>query len=131
MSLLSLEEVGVIAVGGAIGSVSRFGLSSVIQRLFPYPDLPWGIIFCNVLGSFLIGVLFRLFEAHYIVNPLWRTGLVIGLLGGFTTFSSFSLDSIYLLQTGAYFAAMSNIVISVIGCLMATLFGIWCVTVFV
>lgn len=59
------------------------------------------------------------------VNPLWRVGLMIGILGGFTTFSSFSLDTIHLLQKGAVFFAFSNVLISVIVCLFATAIGMW------
>ncbi|EKD77722.1 MAG: Camphor resistance CrcB protein [uncultured bacterium] len=84
-----------------------------------------------MLGCLLIGVLFGLFEAKLLLNPLWRTGLMIGLLGGFTTFSSFSIDTIHLLQTGEYVAGIANVIISVVACLMATVLGIWCVAVFV
>lgn len=130
MSLLS-KEILVVAIGGAIGSVARLLLSRSVQIAMPYENLPWGIIVVNILGCFLVGVLFGFFELKLLMNPLWRVGLMIGILGGFTTFSSFSLDTFHFLARGEVFLALSNIFISVGVCLMATFFGVWCVTVFV
>ena len=111
MNLLS-KEIIVVAIGGALGSVARFLLSRCVQVFIPYENLPWGIIAVNILGCFLIGILYALFQYHLLLNPVWRAGLLIGVLGGFTTFSSFSLDTITLLQKGAYFFALSNVFIS-------------------
>ena len=123
-------EILVVAIGGAFGSVARLLLSRTIQQLMPYEQLPWGIITVNVLGCFLIGVLYGLFELKLFLNPLWRAGLIIGVLGGFTTFSSFSLDTIVLLQRGAVLLAFSNVAVSVMYCLMATVIGFWVVGMF-
>src|SRR3990167_6177928 len=101
MGVLS-KEIIVVAAGGAIGSVARLLLSRTVQMLLPYENLPWGIICVNVLGC-----------------------LIIGVLGGFTTFSSFSLDTIVFLQKGAMFAAFSNVMISLVYCFSATILGVW------
>lgn len=129
MNLL-LMEILVVAFGGAFGSVARLLLSRSIQQLIPYEQLPWGIITVNIVGCFLIGVLYGLFDLKLLLNPLWRAGLMIGILGGFTTFSSFSLDTIVFLQRGEALLAFSNIAISVLYCLMATAFGFWVVGIF-
>lgn len=124
MNLLS-KEILVVAIGGALGSVARLLLSRWIQMLLPHENLPWGIIFVNVVGCFFIGVLYVYFQHHLLFNTLWRAGLIIGVLGGFTTFSSFSLDTIVLLQKGAVFLACSNVAISIVYCLSATMIGMW------
>ena len=124
MSIL-YKEISVVAVGGAMGSVARLLLSRGVQAFFPYAELPLGIIAVNILGCFLIGFLYGIFELKLLINPVWRAGLVIGILGGFTTFSSFSIDTVVFLQKGAYHAALMNVFITVIVCLLATLFGIY------
>jgi len=126
MSLLS-KEILVVAIGGAFGSVMRLLLSRFVQVLIPYEALPWGIIICNVLGCYVIGALFVLFQASYFINPLWRVGLVVGVLGGFTTFSSFSLDTIVFLQKAQYVSAVENICLSLVLCLLGTTLGMYTV----
>lgn len=130
MNLLS-KEILAVAFGGAFGSVARLLLSRFVQFLIPYESIPWGIITVNIVGCFLIGIVYGFVELKMLLNPLWRAGLVIGILGGFTTFSSFSLDTVTLLQKGAYFAAISNVFVSVMVCLLATAVGIWSVLVWV
>jgi len=118
-------EIGVVALGGAIGSVARLLLSRLIQAWIPYEQLPWGIIVVNIVGCFLIGILYGIFEHNLLVNPIWRAGLVIGVLGGFTTFSSFSLDTFAFFHKGLPFLALSNVAISLLYCLMATALGFY------
>jgi CrcB protein len=122
MNILS-EEVTVVAIGGAIGSVARFMLSRFVQIWVPYPALPWGIIIVNLIGCFSFGVLYSVFEMNWVTHPLWRAGLLIGVLGGFTTFSSFSFDTFHLIHKGEMLYAFYNIFISVLGCLVATCAG--------
>src|SRR3990167_8347664 len=124
MGVLS-KEIIVVAAGGAIGSVARLLLSRTVQTLLPYENLPWGIICVNVMGCFFIGVLYSLFQCHFFESPVWRVGLIVGVLGGFTTFSSFSLDTVVFLQKGLMFAAFSNVMINLVYCLSATIVGIW------
>lgn len=130
MNLLS-KEILVVAIGGAFGSVARLLLSRSVQILMPFESLPWGIIIVNIVGCFVIGVVYGIFELKMLMNPLWRVGLIVGILGGFTTFSSFSLDTFYFLLRGEIISALLNIFISVGVCLLATVLGAWCVTVFV
>lgn len=130
MTLLS-KEILVVALGGAFGSVARLLLSRTVQLLIPYAELPWGIIAVNILGCFIIGFLYVFFHTHWLSNTLWRTGLIVGVLGGFTTFSSFTLDTVVFLQKTEYFAAASNIFLSVTLCLLATLVGIWTASLFI
>ena len=116
-------EILVIAAGGAIGAVLRFLLSRLVQGDVPV-SFPWGIFACNLIGSFLIGILagLMLFKSDF--GALWRMFLIVGLLGGFTTFSSFSLDSITFLREGMVGAAFANIGLSLVGCLLATYIGL-------
>ncbi len=128
---LFAKEIVVITLGGALGSVGRFLLSRWIQGVFPYQDLPWGIIVCNVLGCLLIGVLYGVFAHTTFGGPLWRAGLIIGILGGFTTFSSFSVETFNFILKGQHYLALMNISISLFFCLAATAVGFWMIRLFV
>lgn len=116
-----------IAIGGAIGSVLRFWLSKYIQDL-SISGFPFGILLVNVLGSFLIGLLATLFVDRFYLNQIWRALILIGFLGGFTTFSSFSIDAINLLRQGFQFQGIMYIFSSIIFCLSATWLGIFLAT---
>lgn len=118
------EEFGVVALGGAIGALLRFVLSMWVQGLSRHKDFPWGIFVVNLLGCLLIGIVAGLLVKHLSISPLWRAGIVIGVLGGFTTFSSFSLDTITLLQSGDYLSAGMYVALSVIFGIMATAVGL-------
>ena len=112
-----------IALGGAIGAVMRYlvstGVHSLLGRGFPY-----GTMTVNVLGSFLIGFMYVFLMERSSLGPEWRALILIGFLGAFTTFSTFSLETLNLLQSGAMARAMANILISVITCILATWLGI-------
>lgn len=110
--------------GGGLGSVFRYLTSQGVQHLLPN-QFPFGILFVNIVGSFLMGFL-SLFLIHQLVLPMpLRVGILIGVLGGFTTFSSFSMVTVKLFELGCYTQAITNIVVSVVGCLLATLLGLW------
>ena len=112
-----------VALGGAIGSVARHLISILSGRALG-ADFPWGILIINVTGSFLIGAFIGLFAAKWDLSQTTRTFLVTGICGGYTTFSSFSLDGFYLMERGAYWAAAFYIVGSVvfsIGALIAAI----------
>lgn len=112
----------VVALGGALGSVGRYWCSGLVARTFG-ETFPWGTLFVNVAGSFLIGLV------AVLTGPdgrlLWPTAarqfVMLGLFGGFTTFSSFSLQTLNLLEDGEWLAAGGNIVLSVGLCLA----GVW------
>jgi len=111
-----------IAGGGALGAVFRFGISNGIYRLLGR-DFPYGTLAVNVLGSLLMGVLFTLLVERMDVSAEWRAGVLVGLLGAFTTFSTFSFETLALFDAGAPLKALLNIIASVVLCLAATWFG--------
>lgn len=86
-----------IALGGALGSVARYGVGLAVRGWAP--GWPWGTLAVNLLGSFLIGALVAAFEARP-VSDVIRLGLVTGVLGGFTTFSAFSLETLQMWRAG-------------------------------
>ena len=121
--MILMEEIIAVLMGGAIGSLLRFVFSQWVNQLLP-KNFPWGILFVNVLGCFVIGLLAGLLVGRYELTAFWRAGIFIGLLGGFTTFSSFSLDTITLIQSGAMGTAVVNVVASLVFSLLATAFGL-------
>lgn len=105
-----------IALGGATGAVSRYLLSSWAHALWE-GKWPVGTLLVNMLGSFLIGVIFVLIERQ-VLHPDWRSVLMVGFLGAFTTFSTFSLESITLLENGHTAHALGYMATSVIACVL-------------
>ena len=104
-----------IAVGGAAGSVLRYGMQGVVQnamlRLIPATVFPWGTLAVNLLGSLLIGFLYELSQT-LALSPNIRLFIFIGILGGFTTFSSFSQETFNLLRDTEYKLAAANMLAS-------------------
>ena len=117
-----MQQLLAIAGGGALGAVLRFGMSNSVYRLLGR-DFPYGTMVVNVFGSLLMGFLFILFVERMLVSAEWRLGLLVGLLGAFTTFSTFSLETLALFDAGAPLKALLNIMASVVLCLAATLLG--------
>jgi len=117
------EEIIAVLIGGALGALLRFFLSRGINELMP-KNFPWGILFVNVLGCLVIGLLSGLLVGRFELNAFWRAGIFIGVLGGFTTFSSFSLDTITLMQSGSFMTAATNIGASLLFSLVATALGL-------
>jgi CrcB protein len=111
-----------IAFGGAIGAVSRYWLYSAVQRLHD-SGFPLGTFVVNVLGSFLIGVFFVLLAEKAQIAEQWRPIIVVGFLGGLTTFSTFSLDALLLFEQGHYNTALFYIISSIVLCLIAAFAG--------
>jgi fluoride exporter len=113
-----------VAVGGAIGTVGRYWLSGVVASLAG-ETFPWGTLIINVSGSFVIGFFAALTgpDGRVFVGSNARQFVTIGLCGGFTTFSSFSLQTLNLMNDGEWFRAGGNIVLSVVLCLIAVWAG--------
>jgi CrcB protein len=111
-----------IALGGALGSVGRFWLSGFVARHFG-ETFPWGTLLVNVSGSFAIGFFGTLTgpNGRWLVNPTGRQFFMIGVCGGYTTFSSFSLQTFTLMEEGQWWYATANVVLSVVLCLA----GVW------
>lgn len=96
-----------IALGGALGSVCRYGLSTVVQRLSS-PFFPYGTFAVNVLGCLVFGVIMGAARQRFVLGPPERAFLLIGILGGFTTFSTFTYETFALLQDGEFGRALLN-----------------------
>ena len=113
-----------IALGGALGSVARYGCSSLAAHWIG-ETFPWGTIIVNVVGSFIIGLFATLTgpDGRFIASPDARQFVMVGLCGGYTTFSSFSLQTLNLVRDGELAQAGGNIVISVAACLAAVWLG--------
>ena len=112
-----------VASGGALGCLTRYGLSEWVYA-WAGKTFPYGILAANVLGSLIIGFVAVLLMQH--VTSEWLRGaIIIGFLGGFTTFSSFSLDTVTMLQEGLVMKAFVYVLLSVILCLLATALGWW------
>lgn len=109
-----INEVIAIAFGGAGGAVLRYYLAIFIQSSLR-TDFPYGILVVNLCGCFFIGLLAAIILGVSMWDNILRAGLLIGLLGGFTTFSSFSLDNFKLLQQGSYLLVSVNVLLSVFG----------------
>ena len=110
----SLYSVLFAALGGAIGSVSRYILGTWTQSISQSIDFPYGTLTVNLIGCFVIGFLSQLAESRGVFTPESRALVFIGILGGFTTFSSFGNDTINLLRDGKTFNALANISANVI-----------------
>lgn len=111
-----------VAIGGAIGAMSRYWLSTLVET-YNSSSFPYGTFLVNVIGSFLIGVGFIVFAEKLHLVDQWRPLLVIGFLGAFTTFSTYSLDALLLFQQGHYNTALLYVLSSVLLCLFAAYSG--------
>ncbi len=116
-------QILVIAGGGALGALGRFWMSSAVYRLLGR-DFPWGTLAVNTLGSFLMGLLFVLFVERFGIGPQVRAAVLVGFLGAFTTFSTFSLETLNLIEEGALGVAFLNMWTSLMVCLAACWGGV-------
>jgi len=112
-----------IALGGAVGSLLRFWLSTSVYALLGR-SFPYGTLAVNVLGCLLMGFLFVLFMERLSVEGVWRAGVLIGVLGGFTTFSAFSIETFNLIEGGELVKAGLNMALSMVLCITATWLGV-------
>ena len=118
-----MNQVLAIAAGGAVGSVLRFWMSTWVHALAGR-GFPYGTLTVNVLGSLVMGFLFVLFLDRLTDNAVLRAGVLIGALGGFTTFSSFSIETFNLIEQGAVLKAVLNMAGSLVLCVGATWIGV-------
>ena len=111
-----------VGLGGAIGSITRYGVVSLFPRLVG-GGFPWGTFSVNLMGSFAIGFIARFFYLDFPQHQLVWLFVVVGFLGGFTTFSAFSFDSLILLQKQSYILFFGNVCLHIFGCLLAVIVG--------
>lgn len=116
-------QILLIGLGGAIGSVLRYLLQLFVRRQWAVV-FPLGTFLVNIVGCLLIGVLYGLTTRYSGISEEWRMFLIVGLCGGFTTFSSYSYESIVLLRNGDYLYFFSYMFLSVALGLLATFLGI-------
>jgi len=109
-------------LGGGLGASLRFALAAWVEERAPVP-FPWGTLAVNGLGCFAIGLLATLADEHHVIQPAGRLFLVAGLLGGFTTFSTFGLETWELIEDRAFWTALANVVGSVGVGLLAVILG--------
>ena len=104
----TLWNIVLVGSGGFIGAVGRYLIGGWIYRLFPSAGFPWGTLFVNVCGCILIGFLGGLSEFRYALRPGGRLFLMIGILGGFTTFSSFGFETFNMAREGKTIGVGAN-----------------------
>ncbi len=118
-----LITIGFVAIGGAIGAVARYGVNISATHLFGH-GFPWGTLIVNILGSFLMGVAIVKFSQMQISQEL-RTMIITGFLGAFTTFSTFSLDTVTLWERGDMTQAFIYVIASVLVSISALFLAMW------
>jgi len=123
-----MQQILLIALGGSLGAVARYGLSTMVYQATS-AAFPWGTLAVNLTGSFLIGVSVELFEAA-LVPAAWRSFLAIGFLGAYTTFSTYSVETVSLLRDGELRLAAFNVIGSNLAGLLLVALGIYCSRLF-
>jgi CrcB protein len=119
-----MQKILLVLLGGAVGTGCRYGLSSLVYAVVKRPTFPYANLIINVSGSFIIGLLAEWFEARLLVSPSVRVALLTGVLGGYTTFSSFSFETFSLLRDGEWLLAVVNAAGSVLLGLVAVWAGV-------
>jgi CrcB protein len=112
-----------VAAGGALGSVARYLTGQWALRQFG-PNFPWGTLAVNIIGSLAIGIFAELIARRFSAPQEWRLLIITGFLGGFTTFSAFSLDVTVMVERGDLFLALGYIAISMLVSLLAVFAGL-------
>ncbi len=125
-----MRDTILVAAGGAVGSVGRYWVGVLMVRMMGGEAFPWSTLVINVVGSFVIGLFAALTgpDGRLAGDATIRALVMVGLCGGFTTFSSFSLQTLVLLRGGHNWEALANIAASVLACLLATMAGVALVT---
>ncbi|MCX7985243.1 MAG: fluoride efflux transporter CrcB [Bacteroidetes bacterium] len=117
-----MKTYALVFLGGGIGAVLRYWLSGAIPRYWG-SSFPYGILTVNILGCFLIGIVMTVFENRFLINPSLRMFIAIGIIGGFTTFSTFSYETLAMLHDSEFLKAGLYVTSSVLFGLGATYIG--------
>ncbi|OGU18987.1 MAG: hypothetical protein A2059_00655 [Ignavibacteria bacterium GWA2_55_25] len=118
----STLHMALVFLGGGLGATSRYWLSGFVHQKLGN-GFPYGTLAVNALGCLLIGVLMTAMEERFLMNPSFRIFFAMGILGGFTTFSTFSFETISMLRDGQFLYASANILVSLLTCLFGTWIG--------
>jgi len=118
-----LNQALAIAAGGAIGALLRFWVSTGVYALLGR-GFPFGTLAVNVLGSLLMGYLYIVMIDRLALAAEWRAFALVGLLGAFTTFSTFSIETLVLMEQADYAKAFANVLMSVLACVAAAFLGV-------
>lgn len=119
----SLKNLMIVFMGGGLGACLRFFVAGLVMRFSGAVPVFYGTLLVNVLGCLLIGLLAGFFSTRAGISQGWWLFLATGLLGGFTTYSAFSLDALQLFQRAEVVQALSYVLFSVIGCVLAAYAG--------
>jgi len=125
---MNLAILAAVVLGGALGSLLRYFVAGAVQSA-SWSGFPWGIFIVNITGGFAMGVIVELSALKLSLSPELRAFLTVGILGGYTTFSTFSLDSVLLIQRGAYASAAAYVVGSTALSILALFAGLFLVRV--
>ena len=117
-----MEAVFAVGLGGAAGAILRWQVGVFVSYLLA-PAF-WGTLIVNLVGSFLVGLLLVWFQGKLPISDVLRTGILVGLLGGFTTYSAFSMEAVNMMMAGFYSRASAYVVVTVVVCLMGTWAGV-------
>ena len=121
--MISLSSALAIGVGGFIGAISRSVLTGFFNHHIPYHGIAVGTLGVNILGSFLMGILFAFFHHTELFSPHMKSFLSTGILGALTTYSTFAWESFYMLSHGRYAHFAINVTSNIIGTLIAVALG--------
>ena len=117
-------QILVVAAGGALGALCRFGLSALAVRMVGM-GFPWGTLAVNLLGCFVIGIALVLIDHHNVFSQTQRLFFLTGFLGALTTFSTYAKESLVLARSGAWLAATANVLVNNIAGIALVMIGIW------
>jgi CrcB protein len=118
MNATALQQALLVGTGGFIGSILRYAASGLVQRSFPLAGFPYGTLLVNIAGCIGIGLLSGIAESRQIISPEARLFLFVGLLGGFTTFSTFAYEGFEILRSGELAKMIAYVMAHVVvGCL--------------
>jgi len=118
-----MHQILLVGIGGFIGSACRYIISGTVHSFFPFALIPYGTLAVNASGCFIIGLLGGIAETRQVFSSDMRMFLFIGVLGGFTTFSSFAFETLSLVRDADYLRASSNVILQLTICLILVWIG--------
>ena len=111
---VALINAALVGTGGFLGAMFRYGLNHLVQKTAVFPAFPYGTLVVNMLGCLLIGVAVGIADTRQLVAPEFRLFVIIGVLGGFTTYSTFAYQTLVLLRDADYLRASASVLIHVV-----------------